>query len=95
MTFYLNVVNIKKKIFSDVVKKIQVKGRAGDLGIFPGHIALLTFINPGMVHIVNYKDEEEFIYLSGGVLEVQPFVVTILADMANRVVDLDEARSLE
>jgi len=95
MTYYLDVVSAEKQMFSGWVQKIQVTGSEGELGIFPGHAPLLTAIKPGMVHIVKQHGEEEFIYLSGGILEVQPRVVTVLADTAIRGNDLDEARSLE
>ncbi|NIG62734.1 MAG: F0F1 ATP synthase subunit epsilon [Serratia symbiotica] len=95
MTYHLDVVSAEKQIFSGLVQKIQVTGSEGELGIFPGHAPLLTAIKPGMVHIVNQHGEEEFIYLSGGVLEVQPSVVSVLADTAIRGTDLDEARALE
>ncbi|WP_285158971.1 ATP synthase F1 subunit epsilon, partial [Serratia ureilytica] len=62
---------------------------------FPGHSPLLTAIKPGMVRIVKQHGEEEFIYLSGGILEVQPSVVTVLADTAIRGTDLDAARAFE
>ncbi|NIG98651.1 MAG: F0F1 ATP synthase subunit epsilon [Serratia symbiotica] len=95
MTYHLDVVSAEKQMFSGLVQKIQVTGSEGELGIFPGHAPLLTAIKPGMVHIVNQYGEEEFIYLSGGVLEVQASLVTVLADTAIRGTDLDEARSLE
>ncbi|HCC77210.1 MAG TPA: F0F1 ATP synthase subunit epsilon, partial [Shigella sp.] len=67
----------------------------GELGIFPGHAPLLTAIKPGMIRIVKQFGHEEFIYLSGGIIEVQPGSVTVLADTAIRGQDLDEARALE
>lgn len=95
MTYHLDVVSAEKKMFSGLVQKIQVTGSEGELGIFPGHAPLLTAIKPGMVRIVKQHGEEEFIYLSGGILEIQPSVVTVLADTAIRGTDLDEERSLE
>ena len=95
MTYHLDVVSAEKHMFSGLVQKIQVTGSEGELGIFPGHAPLLTAIKPGMVRIVKQHGEEEFIYLSGGILEVQPSVVTVLADTAIRGTDLDEARALE
>lgn len=82
-------------MFSGLVEKIQVTGSEGELGIFPGHAPLLTAIKPGMVRIVKEHGNEEYIYLSGGVLEVQPSTVTVLADTAIRGKDLDEARAME
>ena len=95
MTYHLDVVSAEKKMFSGVVQKIQVTGSEGELGIFPGHAPLLTAIKPGMIRIVKQFGEEEFIYLSGGILEVQPSVVIVLADTAIRGTDLDEAKALE
>lgn len=95
MTYHLDVVSAEKQMFSGTVQKIRVTGSEGELGIFHGHAPLLTAIKPGMVRIVKQHGEEEFIYLSGGILEVQPSVVTVLADTAIRGTDLDEARALE
>ncbi|MGK2946191.1 MAG: F0F1 ATP synthase subunit epsilon [Candidatus Malihini olakiniferum] len=95
MTYHLNVVSAEQEIFSGLVQKIQVTGSEGELGIYPGHAHLLTAIKPGMVHIVKQYGEEEYIYLSGGLLEVQPNSVTVLSDTAIRGQDLDEARALK
>ncbi|WP_034918211.1 MULTISPECIES: F0F1 ATP synthase subunit epsilon [Erwinia] len=94
-TYHLDVVSAEQQMFTGAVQKIQVSGSEGELGIFPGHAPLLTAIKPGMVRIVKEKGEEEYIYLSGGLLEVQPGSVTVLADTAIRGADLDEARALE
>ncbi|MDX7991774.1 F0F1 ATP synthase subunit epsilon [Xenorhabdus sp. Reich] len=95
MTFSLNVVSAEKQLFEGLVQKIQVTGSEGELGIYPQHTPLLTAIKPGMIRIVKQFGEEEFIYLSGGVLEVQPNGVIVLADTAIRGKDLDEAKVLE
>ncbi|MGP4123742.1 MAG: F0F1 ATP synthase subunit epsilon [Sodalis sp. (in: enterobacteria)] len=94
-TYYLDVVSAEKQIFSGLVKKIQITGSEGELGIFPGHAPLLTAIKPGMVRIVKEHGNEEYIYLSGGILEVQPSTVTVLADTAIRAKNLDEERAIE
>lgn len=94
-TYRLDVVSAEKRMFSGVVQKIQVTGSEGELGIFPGHAPLLTAIKPGMVRIVKQCGDEAFIYLSGGLLEVQPNVVIVLADTAIRGEDLDETKALE
>lgn len=94
-TYHLDVVSAEQQLFSGLVAKIQVTGIEGELGIFPGHTPLLTAIKPGMIRIVRDNGQEEFIYLSGGVLEVQPNNVIVLADTAIRGQDLDEARALE
>nr|WP_261979476.1 F0F1 ATP synthase subunit epsilon [Buchnera aphidicola] len=96
MDFYLDVVSVKKRIFSGFVKKIQVSGSEGELGIYPGHTQLLSIIKPGIVYIVHKENaKEECIYISGGILEVQPTVVSILADVAIRAVDLNRERILK
>lgn len=95
MTFHLDVVSAEQAMFSGLVQSVQVSGSEGELGIRPNHAPLLTAIKPGMVRIVKQHGDEEVIYLSGGVLEVQPGAVTVLADTAIRGSDLDEARALE
>ncbi|GKX52304.1 F0F1 ATP synthase subunit epsilon [Budvicia aquatica] len=94
-TFHLDVVSAENNLFSGEVKKIQVTGSEGELGIFPQHTPLLTAIKPGLIRIVKVDGDEEFIYLSGGILEVQPTIVTVLSDTAIRGQDLDEARAME
>ncbi|AKC32296.1 ATP synthase subunit epsilon [Candidatus Pantoea carbekii] len=94
MTFHLNVVSVEKQIFFGLVKRIQISGSEGDLGIHSGHAPLLTTIKPGMIYIVKKNNEHEYIYLSGGILEVQPYNTTVLADTAIRGQDLDEAKAL-
>lgn len=94
-SYQLEVVSAESHLFSGVVQRINVTGVEGELGIYPGHMPLLTMIKPGMVGIVKENREEEFIYLSGGILEVQPTEVTILADTAIRGKDLDEAKVQE
>jgi len=90
MTVQLDVVSAEEQIFSGRVESLQVSGEAGELGIMPGHAPLLTSIKPGMVRLVKQNGEEEVIFLSGGILEIQPNAVNILADVAIRGGDLDE-----
>lgn len=94
-SYQLEVVSAESRLFSGEVQRIRVTGSEGELGIYPGHTSLLTMIKPGMVGIVKADGEEEFIYLSGGILEVQPKMVFILADTAIRGKDLDEAKTKE
>lgn len=94
-SFHLTVVSAEKKMFSGAVQHIQVSGSEGELGVFHGHAPLLTAIKPGLVRIVKQDNSEEVIYLSGGILEVQPDDVNVMADTAIRSEDLDEARALE
>lgn len=94
-SYQLKVVSAEGGLFSGEVQRIRVTGIEGELGIYPGHTPLLTMIKPGMIGIVKVDGDEEFIYLSGGILEVQPKVVTVLADTAIRGQDLDEAKAIE
>jgi len=73
---------------------IVATGEAGELGIMPRHAPLITRLKPGQVRVINENDEEEFLYISGGIMEVQPHWVTILADTAVRADDLDEAAAI-
>jgi len=96
MTVHVDVVSAEEQIFSGLAEVVVVPGEMGELGIYPRHTALMTRIKPGAVRIKRPdQEQEELIYVSGGMLEVQPSVVTILADTAIRGGDLDEARALE
>lgn len=95
MTVHVDVVSAENLIFSGLAEVVVVPGEMGELGIYPRHTALMTRIKPGSVRIKRPEAGEEVIYVSGGMLEVQPSVVTILADTAIRGADLDEARALE
>jgi F-type H+-transporting ATPase subunit epsilon len=96
MTIQVDVVSAEESIFSGLAELVIVPGETGELGIYPRHTPLLTRIKPGSVRL-KLPDEsgETLIYVSGGMLEVQPNIVTILADTAIRGGDLDEARALE
>lgn len=96
MTVHVDVVSAEEMIFSGLAEIVIVPGEMGELGIYPRHTPLLTRIKPGSVRIKRPDQaEDELIYVSGGMLEVQPNVVTILSDTAIRGKDLDEARALE
>ena len=96
MTVHVDVVSAEEQIFSGLAEVVVVPGEMGELGIYPRHTALMTRIKPGAVRIKRPdQEQEELIYVSGGMLEVQPNVVTILADTAIRGGDLDEARAME
>lgn len=96
MTVHVDVVSAEESLFSGLAEIVIVPGQMGELGIYPRHVPLLTRIKPGSVRIkVPGQAEDELIYVSGGMLEVQPDVVTILADTAIRGKNLDEARALE
>ena len=93
-TLKLTVVSAEESIFSGNVKSIQATGTEGELGILPGHTPLLTEIKPGIVKLRLEGGEEKIIYVSGGFLEVQPKVVSVLADVAIRGEELDGERIL-
>ncbi|HKB58850.1 MAG TPA: F0F1 ATP synthase subunit epsilon [Gallionellaceae bacterium] len=97
MSVHVDVVSAEESIFSGLAEMVVVPGETGELGIHPRHAPLLTRIRPGSVRIklADKEGEEALIYVSGGILEVQPNVVTVLADTAIRGADLDEARALE
>lgn len=96
MTVHVDVVSAEELIFSGLAEIVIVPGQMGELGIYPRHTPLLTRIKPGSVRIKRPDQaEHELIYVSGGMLEVQPDVVTILSDTAIRGKDLDEARAME
>ncbi|MDT9587574.1 MAG: F0F1 ATP synthase subunit epsilon [Candidatus Arsenophonus melophagi] len=95
MTYHLVVVSAEKQLFDGFVQKIQVTGSEGELGIYPQHTPLLTAIKPGMIRITGRFGEQEVIYLSGGILEIQPNSVILLADTAIRAKNLDEVKVLE
>jgi F-type H+-transporting ATPase subunit epsilon len=96
MTVHVDVVSAEASIFSGLAEVVVVPGEMGELGIYPRHTALMTRIKPGSVRIKRPdQEQEELIYVSGGMLEIQPGVVTILADTAIRGGDLDETRALQ
>jgi F-type H+-transporting ATPase subunit epsilon len=96
MTVHVDVVSAEELIFSGLAEIVVVPGEMGELGIYPRHTPLLTRIKPGSVRIKRPdQSEDELIYVSGGMLEVQPNLVTILSDTAIRGKDLDEARAME
>lgn len=94
-TMQCDVVSVKESIFSGAVSMVIAKGATGELGIMPGHTPLVTLLNPGAVRVLLENGTEELVYVSGGVLEVQPHIVTILADSAIRAENLDEAQIIE
>jgi F-type H+-transporting ATPase subunit epsilon len=91
MTVHVDIVSAEAAIFSGLATMVFAPGVMGELGILPRHAPLLTRIKPGEVRIRTEDGNEEFFYVSGGMLEVQPHVITILADTAARAKDLDEA----
>ena len=94
-TFQVDIVSAEQQIFSGAAEMVIAPGEAGELGILPEHAPLLTRIKPGTVRIQQPGGEEEVIYVSGGMMEVQPDRVTVLADTSVRAHDLDEAKAME
>jgi F-type H+-transporting ATPase subunit epsilon len=96
MTIHVDIVSAEKSLYSGLAEVVIAPGQRGELGIYPRHTPLLTTLKPGSVRIkVPDQAEEELVYVSGGILEVQPNTVTILSDSAIRGADLDEAKALE
>lgn len=95
MTMHCDIVSAEEEIFSGRVTLVTVTGTMGELGIMPGHAPLLTGIRPGPVRLKFDNGDEEVYFASGGFLEVQPGVVTVLADTAVRAEDIDEAAAEE
>lgn len=95
-TIKVDVVSAEESIFSGDAEFVALPGEAGELGIYPRHTPLITRIKPGVVRIkVPGKTEDEQVFVAGGILEVQPSIVTVLADTAIRGKDLDEAKAAE
>ncbi|GLR12149.1 F0F1 ATP synthase subunit epsilon [Chitinimonas viridis] len=97
MTMHVDVVSAEEQIYSGTAEFLAAPGEMGEIGVLPRHAPLLTRIKAGALRIkvANSNDEEVLVYVSGGILEVQPHVVTVLADTAIRGSDLDEAKALE
>ena len=95
-TLHVDVVSIEENIFSGEASFVALPGEVGELGIYPRHTPLITRIKPGAVRILRADNgQEEFVFVAGGILEVQPNAVTVLADTAIRGKDLDEAKANE
>ena len=95
-TIHVDVVSAEESIFSGEARFVALPGEMGELGIYPRHTPLITRIKPGAVRIERADNgQEEFVFVAGGILEVQPNTVTVLADTAIRGHDLDEAKALE
>lgn len=95
LTIHLDIVSAEEAIFSGLVERLSLTGALGEMGIYPGHAPLLTHIQPGFVRLKLQGGEESVYYVSGGVLEVVPLCVTVLADTVERAEDLDESKAAE
>jgi F-type H+-transporting ATPase subunit epsilon len=94
-TLHVDIVSAEQAVYSGEATMVIAPGEAGELGILPEHIPLITRIKPGTIRVRGADGAEEFIYVSGGMMEVQPDMVTVLADTSVRAHDLDEAKALE
>jgi F-type H+-transporting ATPase subunit epsilon len=94
ITTHLDIVSAEREIFSGIVEMVIASGELGEIGISPGHAPLLTVLKPGEIRVTLPGGEHEIYYVSGGMLEVQPYYVTVLADAVERADDLDEAAAL-
>jgi F-type H+-transporting ATPase subunit epsilon len=94
-TIHVDVVSAEESVYSGEAEFVVLPGEAGELGIYPRHTPLITRIKPGEVRIKPVDAGEELIFVAGGILEVQPHAITVLADTAIRGHDLDEAKALE
>ena len=92
---HLDIVSAEVEIFSGNVKNIIASAIMGEVGIYPKHTPMITPLKPGEVKIITEENEEKLFFISGGVIEVQPDIVTVLADTAIRGKDLDEAKAIE
>lgn len=96
MTMHVDIVSAEETFFSGLAEFIAAPSILGEVGVYPRHAPMLTRLKPGSVRVKRaMSDEEELVYVSGGILEVQPDVVTVLADSAIRGDDLDEAKATE
>ena len=95
ITMHLDIVSAERAIFSGPVEMVIATGELGELGVVPGHAPLLTLLKPGEIRVTQLGGQDEIFYVSGGILEVQPNCVSVLADMVERADSLDEAVALE
>ncbi|MGQ3890857.1 F0F1 ATP synthase subunit epsilon [Legionella sp. CNM-4043-24] len=94
ITTHLDIVSAEQAIYSGVVEMVVATGELGEIGITPGHAPLLTVLKPGEIRVTLQGGAQEVYYVSGGMLEVQPYYVTVLADVVERADSLDEAAAL-
>ncbi|XBC40773.1 MAG: ATP synthase F1 subunit epsilon [Buchnera aphidicola (Nurudea yanoniella)] len=94
MNYILNVVNPEECTYFGIVKRIRILGSKGELGIYPGHVQLLSFIQSGIMYFLDRNEKAHYIYLSGGILEIQPTVTNILTNISSKISSLDK-KSIE
>jgi len=95
MTMHVNIVSAEQEIYSGTVIQVFAPAEMGEVGVFPRHAPMLSTLKPGVVRVISQEGEEQTFFVSGGILEIQPHVVTILSDTALRAADIDESAALE
>jgi F-type H+-transporting ATPase subunit epsilon len=95
MTMHINIVSAETEIFSGTVTQVFAPAEMGEVGVLPRHAPMLSTLKAGVVRVISQEGEEQSFYVSGGILEIQPHVVTILSDTAMRAADIDESAALE
>ena len=95
MTIHVNIVSAEKEIYSGTVIQVFAPAEMGEVGVMPRHAPMLSTLKPGVVRVLLQDGDEQAFYVSGGILEIQPHVVTILSDTALRAADIDESAALE
>lgn len=95
MTMHINIVSAENEIYSGTITQVFAPAEMGEVGVLPRHAPMLTTLKPGVVRVISQDGEEQSFYVSGGILEIQPHVVTILSDTALRAADIDESAALE
>ena len=95
MTIHVNIVSAEQEIYSGTVTQVFAPAEMGEVGIFPRHAPMLSTLKAGVVRLISQEGEEQSFYVSGGILEIQPHIVTILSDTALRAADIDESAALQ
>jgi len=95
MTMHVNIVSAESEIYSGTVTQVFAPAEMGEVGVMPRHAPMLSTLKAGVVRVIPQEGEEQTFFVSGGILEIQPHVVTILSDTALRAADIDEAAALE
>ncbi len=95
MTMHVNIVSAESEIYSGTVTQVFAPAEMGEVGVLPRHAPMLSTLKAGVVRVIPQEGEEQTFFVSGGILEIQPHVVTILSDTALRAADIDEAAALE
>ena len=95
MTMHVNIVSAESEIYSGTVTQVFAPAEMGEVGVMPRHAPMLSTLKAGVVRVIPQEGEEQTFFVSGGILEIQPHVVTILSDTALRAADIDESAALE